>query len=199
MRRFALVIVILLLTACAQRPIQPNVPNTVDARKWSQHARALEEITHWQLQGRIGIRSPDRALSASIVWQQHQESFDIRLSGPFGQGALQLNGDPAHLTLRRGQENITSDRPQQQLNQELGTFLPLNQARYWAIGHPGQVQTMQHARFDGEGRLESFEAEGWQISYQDYRPIQTLELPHKIVLQNEDNKITLVVNSWKVD
>ena len=199
MRRLALFIVILLLTACAQQPKRPTVSDAVDAKKWTQHAKSLEKISRWQLQGRIGIRSPDRALSASIVWQQHQESFDIRLSGPFGQGALQLNGNPAQMTLLRGQERITSDKPQQQLNQELGTFLPLNQARYWATGHPGQVQTMQHARFDQESRLESFEAEGWHISYRDYRPIQTLELPHKIVLENEDNKITLVVNSWEID
>ncbi len=171
--------------------------DTATRAKWAQQATALEKIQHWQLQGRMGIRSPSRALSASIAWQQNNETFGIQLSGPLGQGTLYLSGNPTYMTLQRGQERITSNTPQQRLNQELGAFLPLKQMPYWVIGHPGQAG-LHKARFDQDGRLLFFEAQGWTISYSNYQQIKTMALPHKIVLQDRDHKITLLVNNWSI-
>lgn len=197
MWRLLLLVVTLLLSACTQYPKQPAQLDASTRVKWTQQAKALEKIQHWQLQGRMGIRSPGRALSATIAWQQNNETFDIQLSGPLGQGALHLNGNPAYMTLQRGQEKITSSTPQQSLNQELGTFLPLKQTRYWVMGHPGQTEPRK-AHFDQDGRLLFFEAQGWQISYSDYQQVKAIALPHKIVLQDQANKITLLVNNWNI-
>ncbi|MBL4868145.1 MAG: hypothetical protein JKY67_17410, partial [Pseudomonadales bacterium] len=46
-----------------------------------------EGITHWKLKGKIGIRTKEDGGSAHIRWLQHDDGYELSLSGPLGQGA----------------------------------------------------------------------------------------------------------------
>lgn len=201
MRTLFVLLITVFVAACAQYKIPPPTPGNSSAiqAKWAQHARDIDKIKHWKLNGRIGFRSTGRALSASIIWQQKDDHFNIQLSGPLGQGFMQLAGDSKRMILQRGEELIASSTPQQLLNQELGAFLPLTQARRWVAGHPGNMSSdIPTHQLDNDGNLINFDSEGWTISYQDYRPVNTTPMPHKIILHNTHDKITLIIKSWKI-
>jgi outer membrane lipoprotein LolB len=205
MRALLIFLMAAFLAACAQYKPQTPIQEDVSAiqSKSAQHLRDLDNIKHWELNGRIGFRSARNAHSASIVWQQKNEHFNILLSGPLGQGSMRLAGDTQHMTLQRGLELLRSNAPQQLLNQELGVFLPLTQSRHWVVGHPGKMSSAASIsrldnRLDNNGNLLYFESEGWGISYQDYHPINKIPMPHKIILQNKHDKITLIIKSWRI-
>lgn len=201
MRALLIFLMAVFLAACAQYKPQTSIQKDAAAiqTKWAQHLRDLDNIKHWELSGRIGFRSSGNAHSASIVWQQKNERFNIQLSGPLGQGSMRLAGNTKHMTLQRGLELVRSNAPQQLLNQELGVFLPLTQARHWVAGHPGKISSAPSiSQLDNNGNLLHFESEGWEISYQDYRTINTMPMPHKIILQNKHDKITLIIKSWRI-
>lgn len=202
MRTLLIFVMVTFLAACAQYKPQTSMQKESPAiqNKWAQHLSDLDNIKRWELSGRIGFRSPGNAHSASIVWQQKDERFNIQLSGPLGQGSMHLTGDTKHMTLQRGMELVRSNTPQQLLNQELGVFLPLTQARYWAAGHPGKLSSAPSiSQLDNNGNLLHFESEGWKVSYLDYHTVNKTQMPHKIILQNKYDKITLIIKSWRID
>ena len=65
----------LFLTGC-QQMINPQKPVTPSVQADNQ----------FQLQGKIGVRTPQQTGSAFFTWVQQQEEFDIELSGILGVG-----------------------------------------------------------------------------------------------------------------
>ena len=47
-------------------------------------------LNQFNLQGKIGVKTPQQSGSAFFTWQQNQEQFDIELSGILGVGKTQI-------------------------------------------------------------------------------------------------------------
>ena len=78
-------LVLALLGGCVQQPRQ--VPTD-----WQTHLTAVSAQTHWDLQGKIGLRAPGRSGSAFLSWNQTPENYRLVLSGALGLGRLVLDG-----------------------------------------------------------------------------------------------------------
>ena len=81
--------VLLVVTGCAVQPPATDAPEAV----WLQHQADIEQLKSWQVQGRLALRVRDEGWTAGFDWQQKEQVWRISLSGPFGQGVVQLHGD----------------------------------------------------------------------------------------------------------
>ncbi|PCJ14446.1 MAG: outer membrane lipoprotein LolB [Gammaproteobacteria bacterium] len=195
------------LCACASQPQTERLIGP--SEQWIKQSEQLRHQRHWRLQGRIGIRLPDQAHSASIRWQQSDQQVDILLTGPLGQGSVRIKGDDQWIEIFEGRNGASnSGEPNQLLRQQLGYTLPLGQLSQWCLGlienHSAKKPFTTNLLYDASGFPLSFRTEHWAVAYQRWKPIQgslpsqNYTLPHKIVIQSNDVKITLAIKHWEI-
>lgn len=194
MKRLAVVALCALLSACAARgPVAPaGVPSSFPDRM-----AALELLGDWSLQGRLALKGPRDSASGSVHWWQGRESFDLRLHGAFGRGAMRLTENTAGARLERADEApIEASSAAVLIADALpDTPLPLASLRYWVTGRPapGAVDAQQ---LDADNRLALLRQDGWEIRYLEYQPVPPWALPSKLHATRGDIELRLAVKQW---
>lgn len=172
---------------------QPLPPEKVD---WVAHVRALTLLTDWKIAGKIGVKQQDEGGSAYIDWTQSQDSFHIRLSGPLGQGTTILSGNESGAKLESASDGtFIAESPEELLYQHTGWHIPLHYLLYWVKGLP-EPRVPAAASYDQKGYIESLTQGPWKLQFYKYRQALGVTLPHKIKIQTDDLKVTLVIKHW---
>jgi|GEM_PF-823329 len=187
-----------------------NVPATVGAddgaiavedphSAWDQHQDALLQVESWSVFGKLGLRSATDSFTATLQWRQVGDDYRIRLSGPFGAGALQIEGDEQGVTLRTGEgQEYAAGSPEELLYQHLGWSVPLSGLRYWMLGRTQPEQEVSNLAIDDAGRAKQFAQAHWLIDYQSYRNVGELSLPRKASLTSNRVVANVLVTRWQV-
>ncbi|UTF61322.1 lipoprotein insertase outer membrane protein LolB [Gilvimarinus sp. DA14] len=191
--------VALLLSHCAQLPEQ-----SPDSLNLSANQQALRALEKWQLQGKLGVRLPDDNGSARLSWQQHNDSFFISLSGPLGQGRVEINGEPGRVVLRDGEHApISAESPEALIFQATGWDLPVSALRYWVLGLPVADTEVTQLSYRDDQLPERFSQLGWQLHFKRYYQQQGLWLPSLLSATTqtpggENIRLTVAINQWEL-
>ena len=149
------------------------------------------------LEGRIGIRGVDRATSASIRWVQSENSFDMALCEPLGQGKTRLSGDASLMTLRTASgDHFEGVVPDEILQRHLGISAPIDAFSVWVLGRPTIHPPAQGLERDESGDLIAFNQLGFNLAYSDFKVVEGQRLPHRIICSEGASQITILVNRW---
>ncbi|MES1943338.1 outer membrane lipoprotein LolB [Salinisphaera sp. PC39] len=195
MRSLAAVAALLVLGGCAiMRAPEPGAPGVADPEAWRERQQDLAGFDHWSLQGRAATGKV-LGWSGNLSWRQRGESFDVRLSGPLGAGGFRARGEPGLVRIYTEDETYYTNDPEALVEEIVGWRFPLTGLRYWAIGLPAPGMPGRVA-VDGDGLLTDLWQAGWRLAYTDYREAGGLTLPRRIVLDNGDNTIKLVIDRW---
>lgn len=198
MMRRLVFLCVALLGGCEMLPA-PEAPVTLSVdpqAAWAQHRLQMDSLEAWTLDGRISLRQGEEAWHATLHWQQIDSAYHINLFGPFGQGAVQLDGSPQSVILQHDGETVQSDDAERLLRQHLGLQVPVKGLRYWAIGlvAPGSDYKEE---LDPAGRLLSLQQDGWRVRYRGYVAVKGFMLPDKIFLDHDGLDVRLVVDQWQ--
>jgi len=198
--RYLFVFIFLLgLSGCEVLVISEPVPSSsidVDAA-WAAHNKKLDALEAWNIDGRISIRFEEEAWHASLLWQQIDQAYHIRLFGPFGASAIELNGSPQSVVLTQDGKQQHSQDPETLLSQQVGFKVPINGLRYWAVGQQMPDKSAKIA-LDEFGRLAELEQDGWKIRYRAYSKIDGYIMPSKIFLDNKGLDVRIVIDRWQL-
>lgn len=202
MRKIVIVLT-LMLSSCAQLEIKPTTENSQAAlqSKWHQHKQELKKVHRWKIKGRIGFRTTDNAQSATFKWQQKGDKFNILLSGTLGLGSMGIDGTPTYIEFRQADgQIIRSNNPDSLLQAQTGWNLPISLLRSWLLGYPGNDESkITQLILNESGQLTSFNKATWGIKYSKYHLVGNLALPHKLIIRNEEIKITIIIKTWVLD
>jgi len=191
--RAGLVITLLLIAACA--PIQQPLSSSTQLN-WPQHQQQLAQLTHWDIMGKLGIRTPEQSNSARFNWRQQEQQFDISVTNLLGQSVARLIGTNTEVQLDiAGQGRYITDSPSQLLQQELGWSLPVSMLNYWIKGIPAPNSPASY-QLNDQGLLENLIQADWQVHFSRYQPLESQTLPGKIRLQQGDISLTLLIKQW---
>lgn len=165
---------------------------------WLQHQRQLQSYSQWSIKGRAALRSDRESWSATLTWQQYGNNYQVRLAGPFGQGAVNIDGSDEQIRVHiAGQEPVVADDAELLLVRNLGWSVPVQSLPFWLRGlpAPGAVDAL----ILGEsGTIEHLEQQGWQVDYSAYRPLHGINLPRKILIKNGELRLKLVLDRWRL-
>jgi outer membrane lipoprotein LolB len=181
------------VAGCAARP---PLPERAAESVWLAHRASLESLTRWQVQGRVAVRNGEQGWNLNFDWRQQERDYQIRLRGPFGQGAVELHGNQYGVWLKRADRAaVFALDPETLLRRETGWRLPVAGLISWLRGLPvpGGEQRIQ---WDAEGRLLEIQQHGWQIDYRDYRLQGDLQLPAKLTLERDSIRVKFVIDAW---
>jgi len=163
---------------------------------WQAQQDKNRTLEHFQISGKIGIRAAHASGSANLFWQQNQDYFDIRLSGPLGRGAVRLVGNPQQARLEASND-ISEGQAQTLLSERLGWELPLDALHWWLRGLPAPGKTAR-LQLDNNSRLAQLNQQGWQIDYPSYRLEQGYWLPARLKINGHNVLVTLVIKGWNL-
>lgn len=187
---YAVLIATLSLGGCQQMAKKPtfNPP--------ALSSNAAEPQNLFNLQGKIGIKTPQQSGSAFYSWQQSQEHFMIQLNGILGMGKTIIQGEPGAVSLDSSKTGlIHASSPEALLEQATGWIAPITYLVNWVQAHPATPTA--HTQLDPAQRITHIEEAGWsvELSY----PEQQV-LPNKLVMtqqleEDQQNRITLLIQN----
>ncbi|MCP5162829.1 MAG: outer membrane lipoprotein LolB [Hahellaceae bacterium] len=187
------------LAACSQISTMPVSHPAQNSQSWDQHAEQLNNLQHWEVSGKIGVKTADASQSAVINrWQQFGEHYEIDLSSSLlGLGNVKLEGTNQFLIIMAsGEQPVLSNDPEQLLLEQTHWRLPIKSLPFWVKGLPSPDSPADFT-LDSANRLATLSQANWTIRYQDYTVIDNLSLPSKLVITQGSNKITLIIKSWQ--
>lgn len=185
-------ILLVILAGCSTISQQP--PSVT--RSWSDRQAILTNLQSWQINGKIGIKTPQDSGSANVKWVQRGKDYTLTLLGPLGATQLTLTGSASGVTLLTAEgKQFHANNPEQLLMQQWHWNLPVSQLRYWIKGLPSPNGNYK-AAFDDQHRLTSLSQHGWTIQYASYQANPVLDLPAKITINSSDIKTKIIIYEW---
>ncbi len=179
----------LLLAGCAVTPTSESTG------QYGEKSPAA--ISDWQLSGRFSLTRQDQGWHASLFWQERGDQYQLKISGPLGQGAFRLRGDADGVLLEQSDGQTLAARDAEALlYQATGWHLPVSGLRYWIRGLPVPESHAQASR-DAQGRLTRLEQAGWVITYSRFELIDGVYWPIKLRLVRADISLRLVIDNWQ--
>ncbi|OZY86712.1 outer membrane lipoprotein LolB [Cellvibrio mixtus] len=205
-RCFICLLLLLTISGCAHRGSFTPPPDLV------AHQQQLQRITHWELNGKLGIRTPDESGSASLKWAQQLADYQINLSGPLGQKRMIITGTPGKVRLEQtGSDALEARSAEALIKKAAGWTLPVEQLTYWVRGVPAPKQRITHLQQNESGLIAQLQQGGWSIAYSNYKNYtfrahgggtapanQTFTLPGKITAEHDDVRLILVIRDWQL-
>ena len=183
------------------------VPWRAETAVPAPEARPPDDVVErWRATGKLAARVRDgdgeggRSWSAAFDWRQRQEDFRLRLSGPFGQGGLEVKGRPGEVELKTAKgERWTARTPEELFGRRIGWDLPASSIRHWITARARPGAPVGDWTLDEDGRLSSLTQQGWRIEYRYPSDSRGPSLPNRITLHGERATVRMVVRDWRLE
>lgn len=184
-----------LLTGCSYKTAN-TVNNSQRELLWQQHYQQVSALSNWRLTGRLGIVSETDSGAATLYWEQHPETFSMKIVAPLGRGIVNIRGEGSRISMQDANGEISGAGSADELIwQRTGWLIPVKDLQKWALGLPDHRLAFEYT-LDEEGHLETLTTAGWNIRYQRYIRHLGVSLPQKIHMQNNKLRLKLIVTRW---
>lgn len=196
--RAAALTLALVLAACATQPL------VIDDPDWLRHEQSVSAIENWELSGRLVVRQEGNSDAVNINWQQAGASFDLRLFGSLGLGAVRVHGEPGAVTVERGgEEPVVLPGLDAVTREFFGYEFPTAELLYWMRGLPAPRRPGTPG-FDTNGMLATLrqaDANGveWELEFERYIPVDGAEmtyLPGRITARQGSLELRFTISRW---
>ncbi|WP_430459921.1 lipoprotein insertase outer membrane protein LolB [Thalassolituus sp. LLYu03] len=190
-KSFLMALAVITLTACTS-----FMPRGGQSELQSQ----LAGLDTWQVRGKLSVTSPDDTVTGYLTWEQHKQTYDLFISGPFGSGASRLSGskNKAELTLPGWDNPEVARSPEQLMQTHMGWNFPVSDIRYWVKGQPSPAN---HAdtEYDANGLLSTLRQHGWEVKYSRYQQQNGYWLPGLIKISGYNFRFIFSIKEWTLN
>ncbi len=178
---------IFMLIACSPDRVKENDAYRKDFKDIKISAYRLKS---WAFRGRLALKGKADSWQANIVWKHSDVEEKIKLSGPLGQGATVIRLVNHEVFIDRGDGKvISSDSPEEFINQQIGMFVPVESLTYWVLGMPEPSVSFIDTK-------NGFKQSEWLVEYEPFHWVGSYEVPVKITVTNPEIKLKLVIDHW---
>ncbi|CEA00312.1 outer membrane lipoprotein LolB [Pseudomonas saudimassiliensis] len=197
LRLLCLLALSLTLAACSNLHQRETLEFGGDPAAWKAHRSAVAPLTHWTLQGKLGVKAPQESGSGTLFWLQQHDQYDIRLSGPLGRGATRIQGSDRGVTLEiAGHPPASAASAESLLEQQIGWRLPVEHLLWWVKGLPAP-DSPSRLQLNPDSQLARLAQAGWTVEYSRYQQVGGLTLPQRLQLSGHNVLLTLVITRWE--
>lgn len=189
-----LVLAILLLAGCAG----PNV-RVPDHPSWAEHSAELQLLERWKIEGKLALRSPEQAESATMRWSQQGATTHLSLTGPLGVNATTIHSDGRLLEIQQGDQRSRWDLSDPALlESKTGWDLPLQALPYWLKGIASPDLPVQSLALNPEQTLlQSLQQDNWLVTYEDYDSFGEHRMPTRLRIRRAATSVRVIIRDWQ--
>lgn len=167
-----------------------------------------DEITRWQLSGKIAVIYPEAYCNSEtcrrqsdqgkINWKQNEQTYHVAISDPFGRQLMQLSGNERTLTATSPEKTPVVMSPNDfiqlmtsQTDQTIGADLAPADLRFWVTGRPNPKLTAT------DKNTQTFVQKGYEITAKQWRKTPIGYVPALVVVEKDGFTLRLVVREWE--
>ena len=121
----------------------------------------------WRVRGKFSFSSDEKRESGNFDWRQSGQTYQVRLFGPLGFGAINIDGDNQQISVRSARHQQQSLDPESLIYEITGMHLPITDIPNWLKGQATSFHS-ELTEYDADGNLQKTFLSGWEIEYQDY-------------------------------
>ena len=175
-------------------------PRAVENSVWESLRIDLDDLTQWQLTGRVNIRYDNESHTPRIRWQHDNRDYNIRLWGTFNAGNTLIEGRPGFVTLEQGDTLLNAASPEELILQQLGYEMPVSYLEYWIKGIPAPT-SRAGLSFNDLNQLSELTQDGWTVSFPDPRQYGDISLPRRVEVTRplDDVRLVFIGLNWNLD
>lgn len=166
----------------------------------SEHFQRLKTLTSWNIAGKLGVISPEQRNSVYINWQQTGRDTDIRMTNILGVQLARVTDNKTGATLESDGKLVSDDTAEGLIFRATSWYLPVSQLKSWIKGLPSDLDNVE---IYDSGLIKTIQAncntcDEWVISYDNYKKVRDIWLPHKIRLSNDTQNTRLIftISKW---
>ena len=157
----------------------------------------IERAAPFELMGRVLVRQEGRAFSANVRWVHAQDSDELWLLTPTGQGLAQLREDATGATLIGVNQTVIRGTSIESLTRQgLGWSLPVTRMQHWVRGAPAPGAAFVINERDAAGKVRLLTQDGWRVNVEHYPADTQNGLPRRMELVGAAQTIRLVIDTW---
>lgn len=190
---------LLFLSGCSLLSEQNN--DEVKTVDWAEHKQHLENISHWQISGKLAMFIGKERQSANLHWQQKGENFTIDLTSFIGTRMVRVKKDQQGVEIINSDGKTFTGNNAETLIAELapGVVFPVSELQQWVKGNPVDASYQlneQHLVNDllGKDKLNKI----WSVHLSQYKDDIGIFLPYNVELNRGDVRIKIRINQWQV-
>lgn len=214
-----LVLLSQLLTGCA---MLKSTPQDIVA---NQTINSVDNLTHWQVKGKLIFKSPAEKFSASLNWTQKDTDSDIRLTTFLGISILKLKQNQQGAKLEYDGNNYQAQDAKTLLARHTNLHWPIEQMAHWVKGsdvktstskdnkgaaptiqyHPTLTSTTNNNPNSGKiSQITLLDNLGtpWQIQYPQYQLVEfqgrQYHLPKQVRLKGHNTSMVIKISRWVI-
>lgn len=199
-RTCATMILALVLSGCATTPEEVDTQAVGDpAGTFAARQATMGAMTDWHAAGRMAVKQADEGWSATVAYEVRGPKWRLRLSGPLGQGALQLDGLPGQVTITDSDGRTRSAESSEALLEAVtGRRLPVGGLRYWLRGVSDPARSLDVLVLGEDGLPDVLEQAGWRIEFPGWQAVGDLRMPRSVKLDGGDVSGTVAIHRWRL-
>lgn len=188
----ASVATVLLLAGCAT----PRSAALPEIETWSARTSVLAGLDEWEFSGRIAVKTDIDGFNGKLRWAQDEDQFSATASGPFGAGAVRIEGDTQTVTITDN-EGIQTElgSAEAEFRYRYGWSIPIASLRFWALGIPDPAVPAE-TELNDAGQLLHMTQRGWSVSFSRYAEGGGQLMPKVLSAENSDTRVRLVIDHW---
>jgi outer membrane lipoprotein LolB len=185
-----------------EEPVIERKQKITEPTGWPEEQRKRQQISIWEIRGRLGVQTATNGGSLDIIWKQSGEEFSIRLIAPMGAGSHLIQGNDQYAEIRfpDGQLKIVNN-VDEVLASVLDIELPVSAVKDWVRGLPAKSLSIEKISWNKQGLLERVKQSGWNVEMNKYLG-NTILMPHAIYVSRENNDeldVRLALRQWLID
>jgi outer membrane lipoprotein LolB len=174
----------LALVACEQRMLRPVEQYQPDQSRY--------QIKQWAIEGRVAVQMPEDSFSAALRWHHHFDRDRLELAGPFGQGRTIITVRPDRVIVDDGRSIRDYHQSAEVVFRHyFSVAFPVQAVSYWLLG---VMDPNESFVLTGDGFIQG----GWRVDYRQDQQVGDRFLPRKIQLTQQQTKIKIIIDQWKI-
>jgi len=193
-----------MLVSCATftEQAEEKKPAASQPAGWAAEKAKREQISYWEIRGRLGVQSEKTGGTMDIIWKQAADDYTIRLIAPLGAGSYMIQGgkDFAEIRYPNGDKQVVED-VDAVFASVLEVDLPASAVKDWVRGLPAAELAVKSIEWNDKGLINRVKQSGWNVEMTRYSGTRIL-LPHSIFVSRKDNDdldVRLILRQWLVD
>ncbi len=201
-RRLITLFFVGILSACSSIndiPVENNQTNQdIDTRN-----KQVAQLNSWTIAGKIAFINSQERQSATLYWQKNEieKTESLNLSTLFGIKVLELNQQQDNFTLQVDGNDYNTQDLDSLIYTLTGLNLPTRAMSHWLKGLaflPAD-KIAYHVETQLPKSLTSrYNKKNWLVKYSKYHHIGPFQLAKQLTIIQDDLRIKIVINSWKI-
>jgi outer membrane lipoprotein LolB len=172
--------------------------------EWQAHQQKLQQITDFQISGKLAYISPEQRQSLNFQWNKQPHTSQLRLTNFLGQTVLNMKVNENGAEVITYEDDVYRASTASELVRKLTRLnIPVEALQHWLLGQATETDSYTLTDKHTLATLrENLTDDSWNVNFISYQDIPdgntVIPLPEKLTLKQGETSLKLIIANWAI-